>query len=448
MYSMPAETEPLASRRRQVFVSFASEDRDLADQILASLESGGIGCWIAHRDIGVGESYPAAIRAALETSGALLLVLTAQANRSPHVRREVEMAFNARTPILPVRMGRILPSPDLEYFLSTTQWLDAGATFDDDEAERLRDVLGGILDRKAMDDEAWERRRRRRRVAIAVAGGALAIAVVLLVAGTLLREPGAAVVADDPAAVAPAGSTTPTSSGSPPDAAPGSRSPRTAVNAADGATYVWIPPGEFLMGCSRGDPDCEEDEGPVHPVSIARGFWLARTEVTAGQYNRRPSGPPVDAEQTDVAAAGVNWREARRYCAAVGGRLPTEAEWEYAARAGTSTRYYGAPADVAWYAANSGEGPHPVAMKAPNAWGLHDMLGNVAEWVRDRYYNRYDDTGEDVEIEEPLAPNATAVARGGSWVSEAEGLRVSRRIEMIPEAADPIFGIRCAHDSL
>jgi formylglycine-generating enzyme required for sulfatase activity len=202
------------------------------------------------------------------------------------------------------------------------------------------------------------------------------------------------------------------------------------------------------MGCSTGDSDCDDDERPAHGVAIARGFWLGRTEVTAAGYNSRPGGPPVDASDGHLPAAGVAWAEARDYCAAAGGRLPTEAEWEYAARAGTTTRFHAAPADVAWYEGNSEGRPHPVGTKAPNAFGLHDMLGNVAEWVRDRYYNTYDDSGEDVEVEEPLAPNATAVARGGHWASDTRGLRVSRRLEMIPEAADPIFGFRCAHDTL
>ena len=450
-------TEPIADPRRHVFISFASEDLDLANRILASLEASGIRCWIAHRDIDVAGSYPAAIGAAVASSGALLLLLTGHANRSPHVRREVEMAFNAGTSILPVRMSGTVPSPELQYFLSTTQWLDAGATFDEDEAARLRTVMGTLLDGKAIEDDAWEHRRRRRRwTAIALSGGAVTAAIVALVLALAWRDPqpGAAAPADPgtpggPAVVSPR---VPTSAPERAPAAEGaSPSPgavRTTVNARDGATYVWIPPGEFLMGCSTGDADCEDDERPVHRVAITRGFWLGRTEVTAAQYNARPGGPPVDDADPDLPAAGVTWGEAKAYCTAIGGRLPSEAEWEYAARAGTTTRFYAAPADVAWYASNSGERPHAVGTMAPNAFGLHDMLGNVAEWVRDRYYNAYDDSGEETAIEEPLAPNATAVARGGSWVSDARGLRVSRRLEMIPEAADPIFGLRCAHDTL
>jgi formylglycine-generating enzyme required for sulfatase activity len=103
---------------------------------------------------------------------------------------------------------------------------------------------------------------------------------------------------------------------------------------------------------------------------------------------------------------------------------------------------------VAWYEANSDEHAHAVAGKAPNAFGLYDMLGNVAEWVRDRYYNAYDDSDAEAPVEEPLAPNASAVARGGAWVSDANGVRVSRRLAMEPDQAEPFVGVRCAHDRL
>jgi formylglycine-generating enzyme required for sulfatase activity len=452
---MPQPNDSVTSRRRPVFISFASEDLDLANRILAALEAHGIACWIAHRDIGVAESYPAAIGAALESSGAVLLLLTAHSNRSPHVRREVEMAFNAQTPILPIRMSGILPSPDLRYFLSTTQWLDAGATFDDDEAARLREVLGRLLDRKTLDDDAWEAsRRRRRRIATAVSVATVAIAIAALVLTTLWRGRQAETgVGEAPVAAETAVTTASTSDTfGRPTVAPGGRDAagtvRTALNPRDGAPYVWIPPGEFVMGCSPGDGDCAEDERPTHTVSIRNGFWLGRTEVTAAKYNTRPSGPPVEAPEGTQPASGVSWMEAKQYCAAMGGRLPTEAEWEYAARAGTTTRFYAAPSEVAWYESNSDERPQPVGTKAPNAFGLHDMLGNVAEWVRDRYYNAYDDSGEPAEIEEPLASNASGVARGGHWASDTLGLRVSRRLEMWPDAGDPIFGFRCAHDSL
>jgi formylglycine-generating enzyme required for sulfatase activity len=218
------------------------------------------------------------------------------------------------------------------------------------------------------------------------------------------------------------------------------------VNARDGLTYVWIPAGRFSMGCSPGDPDCDTDEQPVHAVTIEKGFWIGQTEATTAAY-RRVTGRGADDRGDDTRpAAGVTWMEAKAFCESAGGRLPTEAEWEYAARAGTTTRFYGPPQEVAWYEANSGEQAHAAGTKPANAFGLHDMLGNVAEWVRDRYYNRYDDSVDDSTPEEPLASNATAVARGGSWFSELTGVRVSRRLEMYPDAAEPIIGFRCARD--
>jgi len=136
--------------------------------------------------------------------------------------------------------------------------------------------------------------------------------------------------------------------------------------------------------------------------------------------------------------------EAKAYCAAVGGRLPTEAEWEYAARAGSRERYYDTLSEIAWFEDDSDDSPHPVGQKAANAYGLYDMLGNVSEWVLDRYYNKYDDTTD--EIEEPLPPNSSAVTRGGAWHSNAKGLRASNRIEVERDYADYDTGFRCAID--
>jgi formylglycine-generating enzyme required for sulfatase activity len=223
------------------------------------------------------------------------------------------------------------------------------------------------------------------------------------------------------------------------------------VNPRDGQAYVWIPPGRFVMGCSEGDSACDTDEKPVHQVNITRGFWLSRTEVTAAQYRKgMPTGSatgPANAS-TDLPVSDVNWANAKAYCARAGGRLPTEAEWEYAARAGSRTRYYDSLTSIAWFSGNSDDHPHPVATRAPNAFGLYDMLGNMSEWVLDRYYNAYDDTSDPAAPDQPLAGNASGVARGGSWVSESEGVRVSRRLEMPPDAQEPHIGFRCALDRL
>jgi len=402
-----------------VFISFASVDAPLVHRVVASLEQSGVRCWFSERDIEPAASYPAAITGAVKRSGAVLLLLTAAANQSPHVVREVELAFSARRPILPVRIAGAVPSPDLQYFLSRSQWLDAGASLDDAELSAIQARLAELLRSGAtIGGLVIDGGRGWLRIAAA------ALAIVAVVAAFFFWRGGNPALPEQPV--------------TPPDrpadvpAVTGTTGVKT--NPRDGQVYVWIPPGTFTMGCSDNDPACEDDEKPPHVVEIARGFWLARTEVPE-QGSKLP-------------AAEVSWMAAKDRCESVGGRLPTEAEWEYAARAGTSTRYYGSLPAIAWYEENSDHQRHDVGGKAANAFGLHDMLGNVSEWVLDRYYNKYYDDSDPIDVDLPLAPNTTGVARGGSWVSSADGIRVSGRLQMETDAEEPNIGFRCAVDGL
>jgi len=213
------------------------------------------------------------------------------------------------------------------------------------------------------------------------------------------------------------------------------------VNPKDGQRYVWIPPGTFTMGCSPGDSECDDDEKPAHQVAIAKGFWLGQSSITVGAWKRfisqtgnaMPPEPKYyhrelnpDWANPQQPIVNITWDDAAKYCSAAGGRLPTEAEWEYAARAGTTGARYGNLDATAWYADNSGteridsaviwrddeknydpriqanrNAPKPVGMKRPNAWKLYDMLGNVWQWTADWYGGKY---YEQRDGQDPLGP--------------------------------------------
>lgn len=215
------------------------------------------------------------------------------------------------------------------------------------------------------------------------------------------------------------------------------------VNPKDVQFYVYIPPGEFTMGCSPGDSDCDGDEKAPHPVRITQGFWLGQTEVTQAAYRKVTGQDPSRFKGDQRPVETVTWDQAASYCQAVGMRLPTEAEWEYAARAGSPGARYGALDDVAWYDKNSGAETKPVGGKVPNAWGLYDMLGNVWEWTADRYDGSYYRSSPSTDPAGPASGDAR-VLRGGSWIYIPAYVRVSIRFRVEPAYRNSGIGFRCA----
>jgi formylglycine-generating enzyme required for sulfatase activity len=229
---------------------------------------------------------------------------------------------------------------------------------------------------------------------------------------------------------------------------------------------VFIPSNTFTMGTPTNEVNRGVDEGPQTTVTLSRGFWIGKYEVTQREYlaviGSNPSGFPGD---LDRPVESVSWLDATNYCAqltqqelAAGRilpgshyRLPTEAEWECAARAGTSTRFsYGDDlnftdlANHAWYWFNSGVGTHPVGQKAPNPWGLYDMEGNVWEWTQDWYGQRYPGGS----ITDPQGPASSStgvkVIRGGAWDAGESNCRSGRRQTegVSPFITDFILGFR------
>ena len=221
------------------------------------------------------------------------------------------------------------------------------------------------------------------------------------------------------------------------------------TNPNDGQKYVWIPPGEFEIGCSPGDNECKFSERGHHSVTvrITRGFWLGQTEVTQAAYEKTMGHKLFSFNEPQHPVEGVNWYEAREYCQAAGGRLPTEAEWEYAARARSNGARYEQLDAIAWYLGNSGNQTHPARQKQPNSWGLYDMLGNVKEWVADWYDENYYQTLPSV-VADPKGPPSGVhrVLRGGCWDENPGDVRASSRDFSIPSNRSVGYGFRCARD--
>lgn len=188
-----------------------------------------------------------------------------------------------------------------------------------------------------------------------------------------------------------------------------------------------IPSGSFMMGASPGDDEAGEDERPRHRVEITRPFYIGVYEVTREQYKKvmEPSSRLVPPNPDRPMVRYLTWKKAYDFCLelskkeGVTYRLPTEAEWEYACRAGTETKYYWGDDvadadDYAWYENNSDNIIHDVGLKRPNAWGLYDMSGNVWEWCEDSYNEDYYSRSS---LQDPLGPATLddCVKRGGSW---------------------------------
>jgi len=224
-------------------------------------------------------------------------------------------------------------------------------------------------------------------------------------------------------------------------------------NPRDGLKYVWIPPGTFMMGCSPGDGECYDNEKPAHLVTATKGFWMGQTAVTAGAYKRfataagreMASAPTFNTgwANENMPVVNVSWDDARAYCGWIGGRLPTEAEWEYAARAGSTEPRYGNLDEIAWYNQNSGRQTRDVAQKRANGFGLYDMLGNVWEWVNDWYDQNYYQNSPQQDPTGP-ATGQLRVLRGGSWNALGpRSVRVTFRSKLDPAGGYISIGFRC-----
>jgi formylglycine-generating enzyme required for sulfatase activity len=222
-----------------------------------------------------------------------------------------------------------------------------------------------------------------------------------------------------------------------------------------GMKFVLIPAGTFMMGADKDVEEEYEFELPRHQVTISKPFYLGVYEVTQQEWMAVMGNNPSKFKGEDKPVDTVSWDDAQAFVARLNQkeghsryRLPTEAEWEYAARAGsTSTYYFGDDesqlGDHAWYGANSGDTTHPVGQKRPNAWSLYDMIGNVWEWAQDRYGETYYGNSPSAD---PTGPSsgASRVVRGCGWDTGAGPCRSAYRYWDGPADRREHYGFRLA----
>jgi formylglycine-generating enzyme required for sulfatase activity len=374
-----------------IFLSYAREDLPRVKPVVDALTARGWSVWW-DRTIKPGQSFPRVIQGALDEAQCVVVLWSRDSVESDWVQNEARRGHRRRI-LIPAMLDEVLVP--LEF-----------------EGLHTADLVGwtGALPHAGFDD-----------LARAVEG------ILPLPAAQPAKTSAAAVpesiVIQPAAARLVAG--------------------QTRVNPKDGLTYVWIPADKFMMGCSPGDSECYPNESPRNEVSITKGFWMGQTPVTQEAYQRVMGSNPSTFKGPRLPVETVSWDKAQAYCKAIGMRLATEAEWEYAARAASMAPRYGSLDAIAWHSGNSGEKTQEVGQKQPNRFGLYDTLGNVWEWVADWYEEQY--YGQSPATDPPgPASGQYRVLRGGSWYDVPRNVRSSIRFWNEPTLRLHLIGFRCA----
>ncbi|MAE67989.1 MAG: hypothetical protein CMJ18_27370 [Phycisphaeraceae bacterium] len=232
------------------------------------------------------------------------------------------------------------------------------------------------------------------------------------------------------------------------------------IHEKTGIEMVFIPAGTFEIGSPESDAGRSVDEGPVRSVRLTQPFYLARYEVTQDQWLEIMGDNPSRFEGKDRPVECVSWDACQQFLQEAGNglSLPTEAQWEYACRAGTTTAFFFADAFQnyfgddqgllgrhAWFDGNSDGRTHPVGLKAPNPWGLHDIIGNVWEWCEDGFADARN-VSPDGLTTDPVGPTDVEhrVLRGGSWLNLPWLCRSAFRNMAPPQTRSMLFGFRVA----
>jgi len=488
-----------------VFISYSNKDKTVADAVCGTLETQKIRCWIAPRDVPAGKPFAASLVSAIRESSVFVLVLSEDSNHSTHVLREVSEAVDSGIPIIPFRISDTELSEEMHYYIKSLHWLDALNPPMERHLKRLAESVRALL---SIDDVkpaetpliVEEPSKIHRKPLPIWAMVTIAVASIIILSGlfsqliprrgasspetqviqhatiTFLDTPTMGETHSSETLLAESLSTVQDSSPTSTNLFENTIQTEELEYFVDelGVPMVLIPAGSFLMGSEWGD----DDEAPVHEVTVD-AFYIDVYEVTNelfvrfleemgnreeggttwldagseyGKIFQSSSGWLIERNYENHPVVMISWGGARAFCEWRGGRLPTEAEWEKAARGGLEGALYpwGDELPITTFGAENGAqfGDYgvttvQVGKYTPNGYGLHNMAGNVTEWVSDYYM---DDYYSNSPTDNPQGPESGTyyVVRGGSWAFEAYKLRVSYRHWGGAEMKFSNYGFRCA----
>jgi formylglycine-generating enzyme len=426
-----------------VFISYSKKNRDYVRRLADHLLELGFDVWIDDR-IDYGNDWWCTIVRAIRDAKAFIVIMTDESDQSVWVQREVTLADKHKIPAFPIWLAGDFHSSENWAIYVRTQYADVrkGQLPPIDFYERLAEVAprrsthGEVVTETPKEAVRSESRRKRWLV------GAAGVGVVALISVlSVLSNPNQTLsTMTPPTEVAQASTSTPVPLGFPGNPVTRNTGWTPTIQDFDDVQMALVPVGCFMMGSEDGD----EDERPVHQQCFDEPFWIDVTEVTNAQYGSDGyfSGANRPREQ-------VTWYEARDFCANPGGRLPTEAEWEYAARGPDGLTYPLGNEFVAEnvvYFDNSGGQTAEVGSRPGGiSWvGALDMSGNVWEWTSTIYRDYPYDASDDRESNSDT--NSARVLRGGSWGDIGNLVRAATRLWGEPTVEYFNIGFRCARD--
>jgi len=230
--------------------------------------------------------------------------------------------------------------------------------------------------------------------------------------------------------------------------------PKTFTSPSTGMEFILVPAGKFMMGSPSDEEGRDDYEGPVHEVTIKNSYYLGKYPVIQKQWEKIMGNNPSSFKDEDCPVEMVSWDDVQEFVKRINEkegadkyRLPSEAEWEYACRAGTQTRYsFGSDEskldEYSWYIDNSDYKTHPFGQKKPNDWGLYDMHGNVLEWVQDKWHENYKNAPSDGSAWEDGKDDSFRANRGGGWGDNVGNCRSASRDGYYPGGSNFGLGFR------